>query len=113
MAIGSSSIFVQWDRIGCIERNSEITGYTIRYGLYGGVPTDITILGTSRSDRTFTITGLSVSTIYTVMIAANVSGVTTESFSDPISVKTLGKYTLDSCKLHLTSYCLLGTHLRM
>ena len=99
VATGSSSIFVQWDPAGCIEPNSEITGYTIRYAPSGGAPSNITILGTTRSDRTFTITGLSVSTIYTVMVAADISGVTTESFSDPISVKTFSKYTFDSCKL--------------
>jgi len=92
MAIGSSSIFVQWDRIGCIERNSEITGYTIRYAPSGGVPSDMTILGTTRSNRTFTITELNVSTDYTVMVAADTRDVTTEPFSNPISVKTLGKY---------------------
>ena len=98
-ATGSTSIFVQWDRVGCIERNSEIMGYTIRYAQSGGSSSDITILGTTRSDRIFTITGLRVSTYYTVMVAANHSGVITGPFSVPIPVKTLGKYTWDSCKL--------------
>jgi len=98
MATGSSSIFVQWDRIGCIERNSKITGYTIRYARSGGVSSDITISGTTRSDRIFTMTGLRVFTRYTVMVAANNRGVTTGPFSDPIHVKTLGKNTCDSCK---------------
>ena len=98
MATGSSSIFVQWDRVGCIERNSEIMGYTIRYARSGGSSSDITIFGTTRSDRIFTITGLRVSTYYTVMVAANNSGVTTGPFSDPIHVKTLGKNTCDSRK---------------
>ena len=99
MATGSSSIFVQWDRIGCIERNSKITGYTIRYARSGGVSSDVTISGTTRSDRMFTMNGLRVSTHYTIMVAANNSGVTTGPFSDPVPVKTLGKNTCDSCKL--------------
>ena len=93
VATGSSSIFVQWDRVGCIERNSEITGYTIRYAPSGGVSSDITTLGTTRSDRTFTITGLSASTNYTVMVAADTRDMTTGSFSTAIPVKTLGKDT--------------------
>ena len=110
-ATGSSSIFVQWDRVGCIERNSEITGYTIRYAPLGGSSSDITILGTTRNDRIFTITGLRVSTYYTVMVAANHSGVTTGPFSVPIPVKTLGKYTWDSCKLWRYQQLLLGAYL--
>jgi len=93
VAVGSSSIFVQWDRVSCIQRNSEITGYTIRYNSSGGVPSDITILGTTRSDRTFTITGLSVFTTYTVMVAADTRDMTTGPFSTPIPVEILGKYT--------------------
>jgi len=113
MTAGSSSVFVQWDRISCIERNSEITGYTIRYAPSGGAPSNITILGTTRSDRTFTITGLSVSTIYTVMVAADTSGMTTGPFSTPIPVRTLGRYTFDPRKLYLTRCCLLCIHLHM
>jgi len=92
-ATGSSSIFVQWDRVGCIERNSEIMGYTIRYAQSGGSSSDITILGTTRSDRIFTITGLRVSTYYTVMVAADTRDMTKGPFSSAIPVEILGKYT--------------------
>ena len=89
VATGSNSIFVQWDRVSCINRNSEITGYTIRYAPSGDAPSDIPIMGTTRSDRTYTITALRVATSYTIMVAANPSGVTTGPFSDPIDVETL------------------------
>lgn len=93
VATGSSSIYVQWDCISCVERNSEITGYTIHYAPSDGVPLDITILGTTRNDRTFTMTGLSASTYYTVMVAADTRDMTTGPFSTAIPVKTLGKYS--------------------
>ena len=94
VATGSSSIFVQWDRVSCIDRNSEITGYTIRYNLSGGAPSDIPILGTTRSDRIYTITALSVATSYTIMVAANSSGMTTGPFSDSTNVETYGEDSL-------------------
>ena len=28
----STSVTIQWDRVECIERNSEITGYRVSYG---------------------------------------------------------------------------------
>ena len=96
VATGSTSIFVQWDRVSCIDCNSEITGYTIRYALSGGAPSDIPIMGTTRSDRTYTITGLGVAANYTISVAANSSGVTTGPFSDPIDVETFGKDSLYS-----------------
>ena len=91
---GSTSIFVQWDRVSCIDRSSEITGYTIRYAPSGGAPSDIPILGTTRSDRIYTITALSVATSYTIMVAANPSGMTTGPFSDSINVETYGEDSL-------------------
>jgi len=92
VARDNSSIFVQWDRLSCIERNSEITGYTVRYARSGGGSSDITILGTTRSNRTFTILGLSVSN-YTVMVAADTGNMTRGPFSIAIPVRILGKYT--------------------
>ena len=94
VATGSTSIFVQWDHVSCIDRNSEITGYTLRYAPSGGAPSDIPILGTTRSDRTYTITALSVATSYTIMVAANPSGMTTGPFSDSINVETYGEDSL-------------------
>ena len=93
VAIDNVAIFVQWDRVSCIERNSEITGYTVRYAPSGGSSSDITILGTTRSDRTFTIHGLSVFTTYTVMVAADTRDMTKGPFRTAIPVEILGKYT--------------------
>ena len=93
VATGSTSISVQWDRVSCINRNSEITGYTLRYAP-SGAPSDIPIFGTTRSDRTYTITGLSVAANYNISVAANSSGVTTGPFSVPINVETYGEHSL-------------------
>ena len=91
VATGSTSISVQWDRVSCIDRNSEITGYTLRYAPSGDV---MHIMGTTRSDRAYTISGLNEATIYTIMVAADTNGVTTGPFSDPVNVETSGKDSL-------------------
>ena len=91
VAIDNVAIFVQWDRVSCIERNSEITGYTVRYAPSGGDSSDIPILGTTR--RNFTIRGLNVFTTYTVMVAADTRDMTKGPFSTAIPVEILGKYT--------------------
>ena len=61
----STSITVMWDRLSCVDRNGEITGYRILYG----TTTEI-ITGTSASDRTFTASGLVPVTTYMFRIAA-------------------------------------------
>ena len=101
VATGNTAIFVQWDRVSCIERNSEITGYTVRYAPSGGGSSNMTILGTTRSDRNFTITGLSVFTTYTVMVAADTRDMTKGPFGTAIPVEILGKYVY----LHGTLIC--------
>ena len=92
VATGSTSIFVRWDRVSCIDRNSEITGYTISYTPSGG---DMHTMGTTRSDKAYTITGLNEAIIYTIMVAADTNGVTTGPFSDPVNVETFGKDSLN------------------
>ena len=105
VATGSTSIFVQWDRVSCIHRNSEITGYTISYTRSGG---NMHIMGTTRSDRAYTITGLNETTIYTIMVAADTNGVTTGLFSDPIDVATFGKDSLNLLIIVVHRFLLLA-----
>ena len=86
-----SSITVQWDRVSCIDRNSETTGYTVRYGQTGSTTT-VTVMdsvsGTSDSDRMFTASGLMARTNYTFEVAA-VSSEGTGPFSTGFTVETM------------------------
>ena len=89
-SVTSSSITVQWGRVSCIDRNSEITGYTVRYGQTGSTTTVMeSVSGTSDSDRMFTASGLIALTNYTFEVAA-VSSDGTGPFSTGTVVKTSG-----------------------
>ena len=57
------SITIQWGEVKCLEQNSEITGYSVRYG-------GMTASVTGASNRTFTATGLTPRTSYTFEVAA-------------------------------------------
>ena len=62
------SITIQWGEVECLEQNSEITGYSVRYG---GMTANVT----GASNKTFTATGLTPRTSYTFEVAAvSVSG---------------------------------------
>jgi len=90
-ANGSTIIFVRWDHVDCMKRNSNITGYIVSYGRRGN-ESDIeneTVLGTT--DQTYTVMGLSASTEYFVMVAAMNSDGVTGPFSNPVYVETLSK----------------------
>ena len=86
-SVTSSSITVQWGCVTCIDRNSEITGYTVRYGRPGSTTVMESVLGTSDSDRVFTASGLIPHTSYTFEVAA-VSSEGTGPFSSRITVMT-------------------------
>ena len=84
-----SSITVQWGRVSCIDRNSEITGYTVQYGQTGSTTNVMeSVSGTSDSDRIFTASRLIPSTNYTFEVAA-VSSEGTGPFSTGTTVKTM------------------------
>ena len=84
-----NSITVQWGRVSCIGRNSEITGYTVRYGQTDSTTTVMeSVSGTSDIDRMFTASGLIPRTSYTFEVAA-VSSEGTGPFSTGTTVETL------------------------
>ena len=85
-SVNPSSITVQWDCVDCIDRNSEITGYTVRYQ-NGGTTVMESVLGTSASDTVFTASGLIPRTSYTFEVAA-VSNEGTGPFSTDTTVET-------------------------
>ena len=87
-SVSSNNITVQWGRVSCIDRNSEITGYTVRYGQTGSTTTVMeSVSGTSDSDRMFTASGLIPRTSYTFEVAA-VSSEGTGTFSTGTTVET-------------------------
>ena len=68
----SRSVSVSWDTIECIERNREITDYTVVFQEQCGamIPGEVNVM-----DRTFTASGLTPHTNYTFRVAAvNING---------------------------------------
>ena len=67
----STNITVQWKRVPCSERNSEITHYVLQHSLEGSNRfTSETLSGTNDSNRTYTATRLQPLSRYTIIIAA-------------------------------------------
>ena len=64
------SITIQWGEVECLEQNSEITGYSVRYETvryyYYGVTANVT----GASNRMFTAPGLIPRITYTFEVAA-------------------------------------------
>ena len=62
----SRSVSVSWSTIECIERNGEITNYTVVFQEQGGavIPGEVNVM-----DRTFTASGLTPHTNYTFRVA--------------------------------------------
>ena len=84
----SSSITVQWGAVDCIQRNGDITGYSVRYGVQGSGSTQtMSISGGSVTEAT--ISGLTPSTTYSIEVAA-VNGAGTGVYSDQSEQLTLG-----------------------
>ena len=62
----SRSVSVSWSTIECIERNGEITKYTVVFQEQGGavIPGEVNVM-----NRTFTASGLTPHTNYTFRVA--------------------------------------------
>ena len=85
----TSSITVQWGPVLCIQRNGDITGYSVQYGVQGsGSTQSVNVSGGDSTDTT--ISELTPSTTYNFAVAA-VNSAGTGVYSDPLSVSTLGK----------------------
>ena len=71
----STNITVQWQRVICSERNSEITHYLLQYSLEeSGRITEVRVSGIDDSNRMYTATRLQPLSGYTFIIAAVNSG---------------------------------------
>ena len=85
--VTANSITVQWGEVPCLDRNGEITGYTVNATLNGMVVATENV--NDGSAREGTVTGLTPATAYTVTVAAvNSAGI--GPFSDGISITTAG-----------------------
>ena len=89
LATSPISITIRWGRVPCINRNSNITGYIVRYSKDGGRTVDVTVSGTGQSDRTYTATSLAPNTSYSIQVAAVNSTGEIGPFSTTVTVKTL------------------------
>ena len=65
-----TNITVQWQRVRCTERRSEITHYILQYSLDSDRVTEEHVRGTSDEDRMFTANRLQLQSTYTFTIAA-------------------------------------------
>ena len=88
MATSPVSIIIRWGRVPCINRNSNITGYTVKYSTGGGSTRNVSVSGTSQRERTYTATLLVPSTSYSVQVAAVTSTGVTGPFSTTVTETT-------------------------
>ena len=72
--------------MNCIDRNSEISGYTVSYSPVGGTAVNDSISGTNH--RTYTLVGLTPSTNYSIEVAALNSDGGVGPFNPSIFVRT-------------------------
>ena len=85
-----SNITVQWGPVNCIQRNGDITGYSVKYGLQEDGSTQTV----SVSGGETIISGLHSSTVYAIEVAA-VNSAGTGPYSHPITEKTAGMFKLN------------------
>ena len=86
-ATGPTIVFVTWKHVDCIDRNSEISRYRVRYGPVGRTAVNASVSGTNR--LAYTAVGLTPSTNYSIEVAAVNSDGGVGPFSPPIFVMTL------------------------
>ena len=89
--ISSTSITVQWGAVPCMDQNSEITGYKIRYGPVGSSQRTQTnvVTGSASTGGMYTLSGLIPFTNYSIEVTAVNSNGDTGPFTPPYFVETL------------------------
>ena len=88
MAISPVSILIRWGRVPCINRNSNIAGYTVVNRTSDGSTVNVSVSGTGQSERTYTATPLEFNTNYSIQVAAVTSTGVTGPFSTTITETT-------------------------
>ena len=87
VSVTSSSITVQWGPVDCIDRNGDITGYSVRYGEVGSGSTQTMPVSGGTSTEA-AMAGLTSSTEYSIQVAAvNSTGI--GPYSDAITAERL------------------------
>ena len=87
--ITATSITIAWGAVNCIERNSIITGYVVRYTPPSTSGNDsVMVVGTGDAWGMVTIDGLVPSTQYSIQVAAVNSNGNVGVFSTTLSVQT-------------------------
>ena len=83
--VTSSAITVQWGEVNCTDRNGNITGYSVQYGVQGSGSTQTRDVSGTEA----TISSLMPSTNYSIQVAAvNSAGIGVYS-DPPVFIKTL------------------------
>ena len=68
---GVTNISIQWGEVDCAERNGDITGYSVRYGLPSSTSREtVNISGNDAGSRTLSIDRLLIRTSYSFEVAA-------------------------------------------
>ena len=83
---GPTTVFVSWERVNCIDRNSAITSFTVYYGPVGGTAVNASVSGTNH--LAYTAVDLPPFTNYSIEVAAVNSDGGVGPFSPPIFVRT-------------------------
>jgi len=87
--ITSISVTIAWDAVDCIERNSNITGYVVRFTPPSTSGNDsVIVAGTGDAGGMVTIDGLAPSTQYSIQVAAVNSDGNVGVLSTALSVQT-------------------------
>ena len=74
-----TSITVQWGAVPCIDRNGDITSYSVQYGVNDNSGSSITVVVTGTAlGGSYQITGLEPVTLYDIGVAAVTSAGTGE-----------------------------------
>jgi len=85
----STSITIAWDAVNCIKRNSDITGYVVRFTPPSTSGNDsVLVAGMGGAGGMVTIDGLDPSTQYSIQVAAVNSDGNIGIFSTALSVQT-------------------------
>ena len=103
-----SSITVQWGAVNCTQRNGDITGYSVKYGVEGdGNTQTVSVSGGGATRKT--IPGLDSSTTYTIEVAAmNSAG--TGPYSGIITRTTNGIFGYTRYTCYFNDFFLIQIH---
>ena len=90
VSVNSTMISLRWNRINCIDRNSEITGYHVMQlatGYYSYNDT-IYVPGTALNNRRYNLTGVIPAAEYSIAVAAVNRNGTVGPFTESVIVRT-------------------------